>query len=329
MTPTAPSGRISNSRPLGREVRLHVAVEVEVIAGQVGEDAGGEAQLVRAAQRERVRRDLHHARAAAFLQHVAQHLLQLGRFGRRPRRVELARADAVADRCPIRPHLMPAASKIDASTYDVVVLPLVPVMPTSAELLAGMAGRRRRDLGERRARGGTWSLGHGDAGRRGRLRNHRNRALRDPPAARTGTPSALTPRRTTNSAPGLTARVVAIAVTPGRFARKGPVAQRHARLRRGCGMRGRASGAAFRARAPAASGLSRGRSRRPSHARGHADRESRCTGLARAEAAQVWHHAVGSTSTAAGVPCDSRSAFCARRLVVRRSCAPRPPAAAR
>ena len=70
---------------LGGEVRLHVAVEVEVIARQVGEDAGGKPQAVGAAQRQRVRRHLHHAGAAAFGQHAAQHLLQLGRLGRRAR----------------------------------------------------------------------------------------------------------------------------------------------------------------------------------------------------------------------------------------------------
>jgi hypothetical protein len=42
--------------PLGRELRLHVAVEVEVIAREVGEHAGGESQRVDAAQRERATR---------------------------------------------------------------------------------------------------------------------------------------------------------------------------------------------------------------------------------------------------------------------------------
>ncbi len=38
----------------------------------------------------------------------------------------------------MRPHLMPAASKIDARRYDVVVFPLVPVMPTRTRSALGL-----------------------------------------------------------------------------------------------------------------------------------------------------------------------------------------------
>ena len=71
---------------LGREVRLHVLVEVEVIAGQVGEDGGGEAHAVDALEGQRVRRHLHHARAVAVRDHVAQESLHVGGFGRGPAR---------------------------------------------------------------------------------------------------------------------------------------------------------------------------------------------------------------------------------------------------
>ena len=47
---------------------------------------------------------------------------------------------------------MPAASRIDSSRYEVVVLPLVPVMPTSTRSLLGIAKERGRQRGEREAR---------------------------------------------------------------------------------------------------------------------------------------------------------------------------------
>ena len=82
---------------LGGEVRLHVFVEVEVIARQVAEHAGGEAHAVDALQRQRVRRDFHHRGAAALLQHLAQQLLHVGRFRRGARGFAILAADAVGD----------------------------------------------------------------------------------------------------------------------------------------------------------------------------------------------------------------------------------------
>ena len=54
MTPTAPVGQDLEQPALGGEVRLHVAVEVEMVPGQVREDAGGEPQVVGAPERQRV-----------------------------------------------------------------------------------------------------------------------------------------------------------------------------------------------------------------------------------------------------------------------------------
>jgi hypothetical protein len=82
---------------LGREVVVHVAVEIEVIAGEIREDSGRELQVVRALQRQRVRRHLHHAGAAALRDHVPHHRLELGRLRRRSLCFELPAADPVSD----------------------------------------------------------------------------------------------------------------------------------------------------------------------------------------------------------------------------------------
>jgi hypothetical protein len=131
-----------------------------------------------APQRQRVRRDLHHAGAAAFLEHLAQHLLQLRRLGGRPGSVELARADPVADR-PDPPALDPRRFEDRREHVGRGRLAVGAGDADERQLLAGIAVEGRRDLGERRARGGHLEPGHGDAGRRGRLRDHRDRAVRD------------------------------------------------------------------------------------------------------------------------------------------------------
>jgi hypothetical protein len=77
------SGRQHFEQPALRgEVRLHVLMEVEVIARQVAEHAGGEAHAVDALQRQSVRRDFHHRGTAAVLQHLAQQLLHVWSFRR-------------------------------------------------------------------------------------------------------------------------------------------------------------------------------------------------------------------------------------------------------
>ena len=82
---------------LGGEVRLHVLMEVEVIARQVAEHAGGEAHAVDALQRQGVRRDFHHRRPAAVLQHLAQQLLHVRGFRRGARGFAILAANAVRD----------------------------------------------------------------------------------------------------------------------------------------------------------------------------------------------------------------------------------------
>jgi len=48
-------GKDLEQPPLGDEIRLHAAVKVEVIAGQIRENRAGEAHVVHAMERERVR----------------------------------------------------------------------------------------------------------------------------------------------------------------------------------------------------------------------------------------------------------------------------------
>ena len=101
--------------PLDLEVLLHVAMEVEVIAGQVGEDGGGEPQRRRRgaararattprSRRRRRRRSPSRAAAAAGPAPRA--------WFARPRPHDRRRVYPIV---PMRPHLTPAASKMDAS----------------------------------------------------------------------------------------------------------------------------------------------------------------------------------------------------------------------
>ena len=73
-------------------------VKVEVVARQVGEDGGGETHLVDAAKRQRVRRHFHRAGAASTVDHLAQEALNVGRFGRRARRLTQLVANPVRHR---------------------------------------------------------------------------------------------------------------------------------------------------------------------------------------------------------------------------------------
>ena len=144
----------------------------------------GEPHARDALQHERVRRHFHRARLAAALDHLAQQPLHFRRLRRRVRRVALVGGDrARRERVtvPRRPHGSPAASNTDASRYVVVVLPFVPVTPTTVELLARMAVDDARPV--RRApaaRRSCEATGTVDAGGRAasRRRSRRRRARR-------------------------------------------------------------------------------------------------------------------------------------------------------
>ena len=82
-------------RGLGGEVALHRAVEVEVVAAEVGEDRHREAGAVDPVHREGVRRDLHRDGPPALVGQLGQAGLQLGGLGRRgePVRVPITPVD--------------------------------------------------------------------------------------------------------------------------------------------------------------------------------------------------------------------------------------------
>ena len=68
-----------------------------MVAGQVGEDRGGERDAVDPVQRQRVGRHLHRAGAAVAIDHLAQQRLHLRRFRRGPGRFADLGADAIFD----------------------------------------------------------------------------------------------------------------------------------------------------------------------------------------------------------------------------------------
>ena len=67
---------------LGREVGFHRAVKIQVIAREIGEDGGVEAQAVHAPQLQRVRGDLHGGVGAAKLLEFGEEPHEIERFRR-------------------------------------------------------------------------------------------------------------------------------------------------------------------------------------------------------------------------------------------------------
>ena len=81
----------------GREVGVHVAVEVEMVPSQIGEHRGPEAALLDPLQREGVGRHLEHHGVAARPAHSGQEVHEIARLGRGPGRGHRAPGDSVAD----------------------------------------------------------------------------------------------------------------------------------------------------------------------------------------------------------------------------------------
>ena len=79
---------------LGLEVRLEAAVEVEMVAGQVGEDRGAEAEAAHALLDEGVGRDLERRMGDALVDHLPEKPLQVEGFRGGERR-----APSAARRC--------------------------------------------------------------------------------------------------------------------------------------------------------------------------------------------------------------------------------------
>ena len=83
-------------------------MEVEVVAGQVGEAADREFDAVDAAERQRVAGHLHHHGVDALLEHHRQQRLQVGRLGR-GQRARHVRPSMRMPTVPIRPATRSAA----------------------------------------------------------------------------------------------------------------------------------------------------------------------------------------------------------------------------
>ncbi len=94
-------------QPLGAEVVLHRAVEVEVVLGEVGEEGHLEVDRVAAVQGQRVRGDLHRAGPVSRLQHPPEGRLQVDRLRSRPLDLLLHPADHLPHR-PQQPALDPS-----------------------------------------------------------------------------------------------------------------------------------------------------------------------------------------------------------------------------
>ena len=84
-------------RPLRLEVLLHVAVEVEVVLGQVGEHGDREPDPGGSVEGQRVRGDLHRAGPVARLEHPAKGRLEIDRLRRRPLDLLLDPTDHLLD----------------------------------------------------------------------------------------------------------------------------------------------------------------------------------------------------------------------------------------
>ena len=150
-----------------------------MVARQVGEDAGGEAQVVGAAQRQRVRRHFHHARAAALraacrAASAAAPALPASCAARRASRA----ADAVADRADA-PALDAGRLEDRGEHVGRGRLAVGAGDADQRQLLARIAVERRGELGQRRARVRHLDPGHGDAGGRRRFRDDGDRAVGD------------------------------------------------------------------------------------------------------------------------------------------------------
>ncbi len=154
-------GRREEQPSLGLEVLLHVAVEVEVILGQVGEHGDRESDPGRPVERQRVRADLHRAGPVARLEHAPKGRLEVDRLGGRPLDLLLHPAHHLLDRS-------------QEPGPDPLGLEHVPDQERGGGLSVGAGhtgdpqGRRRvapevdRDRRHRRARIGDPDLGGGE-----------------------------------------------------------------------------------------------------------------------------------------------------------------------
>ena len=101
-----------------------------MVHAQVGEDGGGEARAAQAFGGEALRRHLHRDGLASGLEGLEKHPLQIERFGRGARGGNEPFAEFVMDRPDDAAGHAGRAQDV-ADHEDVVVLPFVPVTPTT------------------------------------------------------------------------------------------------------------------------------------------------------------------------------------------------------
>ena len=130
---------------LGCDIGVTRAVKIEMLVGDVGHGGNVEVDGGHARLGQPMAGALDHGVAAAGVDHFRKETLYLGRIGRGDvqTRVALAALDACADG---RDHAdtpvgcaasAVAAARIDSSKVQVVVLPSVPVTPTTGSLRLG------------------------------------------------------------------------------------------------------------------------------------------------------------------------------------------------
>ncbi len=167
---------------LGGAVRAHVAVVVEVIAGEVGEGSGGERQAVKAELGEAVARRLDRDAIDAAHRQFAQGAVQRHRVGRGQRAGMALAADDAAERA-------------EAGRCVAQRLPDLAGKMRDRGLAVG-AGDRGKGLGPhgveagRRKRQQALRVGVGDNGDPALAALHRDRA---PPDRRSGSPPRPSP----------------------------------------------------------------------------------------------------------------------------------------
>ncbi len=132
---------------LGFEVAVHVAVEVEVVAGQVREDRDREAATVHALQLQRVRGDLEHRVAAARVHHLAEERLEVRGLGSGAHGRGQAVSDAVVDRAH-EPDLLAGRPQDRVDEVGGRGLAVRARDPDEAELLRRVAEGRGREDGQ-------------------------------------------------------------------------------------------------------------------------------------------------------------------------------------
>ena len=223
---TAPGGRrlalgAQEQAPLGQVVLLDGRVVVEVVTGEVGEQRGREPGAGRAPLGEGVRGHLHGARRVAGVAHPREQPPAAPSASGVVCRRASARPPTRASMVPMSPHCRPAASSIARIRNDEVVLPLVPVTPTTARSREGWPASAAAASAMPTRASATTAWGTATCSSRSTMSAAAPRATA---SAAKSWPSARVPRRAQKSAPGpassarwtIEAMGVAAASDPGR-----------------------------------------------------------------------------------------------------------------